>query len=226
MLDRGAPSKTIKVTNKCRKQWWETGKEPGSTGFLNINERHKRLKETSITDCWFITKKQSPSKKIKECNKGTKMLFSNITSNKKGTPKICGKFTNIDPYSDALMTNEVLEMMSPIKNKSCELDTIPVTLLKKILRRCIDTIMQLVNISFTMGEFCLEWKTAVVRQLLKRPGLEILHKNYRLVLNLCFLSNLVKSMLKQLMQQCERYNLLPDFKSAYRRKQRQPHKDG
>ena len=117
------------------------------------------------------------------------------------------------------MTNkEVVEMMPAMKNKSCELGTVPMALLKKILPRCIETITQLVNISLTMGEFCLEWKTAVVRLLLKKPGLELLYKNYRLVLNLCFFSKLVKKcMLKQLMQHCERYNLLPDFQSAYRR---------
>ena len=77
------------------------------------------------------------------------------------------------------MTNkEVLEMMSAMKNKSSELDTVPMALLKKILPRCIDTIMQLVNISPTMGEFCLELKTAVVRPYLKKPGLELVHKNY------------------------------------------------
>ena len=86
------------------------------------------------------------------------------------------KFINIDPYipdqnqvpkftSFAPMTNkEVLEMMSAMKdqNKSFELDTVPTALLKKILPRCIDTIMQLVNISFTMREFCCR----------------LLHKNY------------------------------------------------
>ena len=67
----------------------------------------------------------------------------------------------------------------------------PMALLKKILPRCTHTITQLVNTSLTMGEFCLEWKTAVVRPLLKMPGLELLHKNYRPVSNLCFLSKLV-----------------------------------
>ena len=84
------------------------------------------------------------------------------------------------------MTNkEVLEMMTAMKNKSHEIDTMPVALLKKILPGCIDTVTQLVNISFTMGEFCLKWKEAVVRPLLKKPGLELLHKNYRLVKNVC-----------------------------------------
>ena len=66
-----------------------------------------------------------------------------------------------------MTSKEVREMMSAMKNKSYELDTMPMALLKKILPRGIDTIKQVVNISLTMGEFCLEWKTAVVRPLLK-----------------------------------------------------------
>ena len=94
----------------------------------------------------------------------------------------------------------------------------PTALLKKILPRCIDAIAQLVNISLTMGEFCLEWKTAVVRPLLKNTVLELLYKNHRLGSTLCFLSKLVeKCMLWQLMQHCKRYDLLLDFQSIYRR---------
>ena len=52
-----------------------------------------------------------------------------------------------------------------MKNKSHELDTMPMALLKKILPRCIGTIMQLVKISLRMGEFNSEWRTAVVRIL-------------------------------------------------------------
>ena len=60
------------------------------------------------------------------------------------------KFTHIDPYIPdqnhskiyqfCIDDKEVLEMMSAFKNKSCELDTMPMALLKKILPRCIDMI--------------------------------------------------------------------------------------
>ena len=70
-----------------------------------------------------------------------------------------------------MTNNEVLEMMSAMKTKSCELETVPMALLKKILPRYMDTIMQLVNISLSMGVFCLECKIAMVRPLLKKPCL-------------------------------------------------------
>ena len=67
-----------------------------------------------------------------------------------------------------------------------------------------------------MGEFCEEWKTAIVKPLLKKPGLDLINKNYRPISNLPFISKLVeKCMLKQLLDHCENRDLLPDFQSAY-----------
>ena len=69
-------------------------------------------------------------------------------------PYLLGQNQVTNFTSFALMTNkEVLEMMSAMENKSYEQDTMPAALLKKMLPRCIDTIMQLVNISLTKGEF-------------------------------------------------------------------------
>ena len=67
MLDMVAPSNSMEVTNKPEKPWfnkymrdqWKVVRnrgKPGSAVGLNINGRHIRLKETSITDCGFITK--------------------------------------------------------------------------------------------------------------------------------------------------------------------------
>ena len=117
------------------------------------------------------------------------------------------------------MTNkEVLEMMSAMKNKSCELDTMPMALLKKILPRCIDTIMQLVNISFAMKEFCLEWKTTEVRPLIENAWPRISTNELQTGIKpLLHLRASQKHMLKQLMQHCKRNNLLPNFQSTYRK---------
>ena len=52
--------------------------------------------------------------------------------------------------------------------------------------------------------------------LLKKPGLELMMKNYRPVSTLCFLSKLVeRCMLKQLISHCNN-SLIPDFQLAYR----------
>ena len=53
---------------------------------------------------------------------------------------------------------------------------------------------------------------------LKKTGLDLIHKNYRPVSNLCILSKVVaKCMLCQLIDHCDSNNLLPDFQSAYRK---------
>ena len=61
-----------------------------------------------------------------------------------------------------------------MKNKSCELDTISTDKLKEIQDSYTDTITKIVNISLTNGEFCTQWKTAIVKPLLKKLGLELL----------------------------------------------------
>ena len=105
-----------------------------------------------------------------------------------------------------------------MKNKSYKLDITPTTLLKEILPASLHTVTQIVNLSLTNGDFNEEWNTAIVRPLLKKFGLGLIHINYRPVSNLCFLSKLLeRCMLKQLMDHCNKNNLLPDFQSAYRK---------
>ena len=105
-----------------------------------------------------------------------------------------------------------------MKNKHCKLNIIPTSTLKQILEACLPAITQIVNLSLTNGEFCKDWKVAVVKPLLKIPGLNLISKNYRPISNLPFISKLVeKCMLKQLLEHCENHNLLPDFQSAYQK---------
>ena len=52
---------------------------------------------------------------------------------------------------------------------------------------------------------------------MKKLGLDLTFKNYRLVSNLCFLSKVLeKCALKQLNEHCKKYAPLPDYQSAYR----------
>ena len=57
-----------------------------------------------------------------------------------------------------------------------------------------------------------------MRPLLKKSGLELTHKNYRPVSNLQFISKLVeRCVLIQFMDHCEKYDLIPNYQSAYRK---------
>ena len=122
------------------------------------------------------------------------------------------KFTSFCPLTES----EVCVVIMKMENKHCKLNIIPTSILKQILDTCLPAITQIVNLSLTHGEFSKDWKVAVVKPLLKKPGLDLISKNYRPISNLPFISKLVeKCMLKQLMKHCEKYNLLPDFQSAY-----------
>ena len=68
-----------------------------------------------------------------------------------------------------LLTNEEIEReILSMNNKTCELDAIPTCLIKDILPAVLKTITQIVNMSLTTGTFPLDWKTAIVRPLIKR----------------------------------------------------------
>ena len=119
-----------------------------------------------------------------------------------------------DPVTDST----VEEIINSMHSKSCELDAIPTPLLKRLMRKCLPFITKIVNISLTHGIFSNNWKVAIVRPLLKKAGLVLINKNYRPVSNLSFLSKLVeKCVLLQFNAHCDRYGLIPDFQSAYRK---------
>ena len=121
--------------------------------------------------------------------------------------------TKFSPITKDKIYKEIME----IKNKSCELDIICTSVFKQLLPVCIDTISQIVSLLLTSGNFCMPWKTAIVRPLVKKTGLELIHKNYYPISNLRFISKLVEQyMLKQLLDHCSKFNLLSDSQSAYR----------
>ena len=116
-----------------------------------------------------------------------------------------------------LTESQVSKVIASLKSKSCELDAILTTIFKKMLPKVIPLITKIVNMSLGDGCFCREWKVAVVRPLLKKLGLQLIHSNYRPVSNLSFISKIIEwCMLLQVSHHCDEYNLQPDYQSAYR----------
>ena len=112
---------------------------------------------------------------------------------------------------------EVKQLIMEMSTKSCELDLLPTSYIKDHLNQFLDIYTRLVNLSLEHGLFHRSWKSAVVRPLLKKIGLELLFKSYRPVSNLSFLSKLVERVvLKQFLTHCTEYGLIPDYQSAYR----------
>ena len=91
-----------------------------------------------------------------------------------------------------MMQQEVSEVISNLKSKSCKLDPIPTTVLKVMVPKILPLITKIVNTSLGDGVFCREWKTAVVRPLLKKLGLDLIFPNYRPVSNLIIISKVIE----------------------------------
>ena len=116
-----------------------------------------------------------------------------------------------------MMELQVIKAIHTLKSKSCNLDPIPTTIFKKLLPKLAPLITKTINVSLTNGEFCRDWKMAVVRPLLKKAGLQLIHANFQPVSNLTFISKIFKGcMLLQFCDHCREYNLQPDYQSAYR----------
>ena len=123
------------------------------------------------------------------------------------------RLTKLAPMTE----EEVHKVIVSLKTKSCELDTMPTDILKKMMPVVLPLITKIINLSLTQGDFCRSWKTAVVQPLLKKLGLQLIHSNYRPVSNLTFISKVIeRCMLLQLSQHCTTHNLQPDYQPAYR----------
>ena len=91
-----------------------------------------------------------------------------------------------------LTEQDVKSLMQHSSLKSCALDPMPSTLVS----RCdvlLPVLTRLINMSLKSGQFPVAWKKALVLPLLKKPGLDILFKNFRPVSNLPFVSKLTES---------------------------------
>ena len=75
----------------------------------------------------------------------------------------------------------------------------------------------MVNLSLQTGYFAETWKTVVVHPSLKKPGLDLLFKNFRLISNLQFVSKLTERVVaSQIQCQMIANNFFPQLQSAYR----------
>ena len=98
-------------------------------------------------------------------------------------------------------------------NKNCDLDPVPTSLLKQILPSVIALIADIINSLLSAGIFPEPFKRALVRPLLKKPGLE---RNCRPVSNLGYVSKLVEHVVAtQLVNHIERHGLMEAHQSAY-----------
>ena len=115
-----------------------------------------------------------------------------------------------------LSANSVKSLIHNSTLKSCPLDPMPC----RLVSRCdalLPIITTIINKSLEAGHFPKSWKEVVVGPLLKKPGLDIIFKNFRPVSNLAFLSKLTeKAVFHQIHEHMVDTNLYPNAQSAYR----------
>ena len=140
-----------------------------------------------------------------------------ITSSLDGHPKYQPSNDNITPLLNLtpVTEDEVISTINAMKTKTCETDPIPTDLFKKIVPLITEIVTKLINKSLTEGAFSIHWKTAIIHPLLKKPGLELIASNYRLVSSLPFLSKVVeKIVLTRFNNPCEKFQLMPGYQLA------------
>ena len=89
--------------------------------------------------------------------------------------------------------DQVEKIIRSMPSKCCELDILPPKILKQIIPSLITPITNLINNSLENGVFANKWKTAIIKPLLKKVGLDLICKNYRPVSNLSFLSKILEN---------------------------------
>ena len=117
-----------------------------------------------------------------------------------------------------LSEEQVLKLIQKSRPTYCELDPIPTALLKECTSILIKPLTKIINLSLSLGYVPSSLKSAVIKPLLKKPGLETIYKNYRPVSNLTYISKLIERVVSE---QVTKYKLDNDlqekFQSAYKK---------
>ena len=96
---------------------------------------------------------------------------------------------------------------------------IPTRLLKEYIEDFVPLLVHIINCSLSSGVFPKEWKSALVVPLLKKSGLDTIHKNYRPVSNLQYISKLTeRAVVNRICKHYDHGFPLPVSQSAYRAK--------
>jgi hypothetical protein len=114
--------------------------------------------------------------------------------------------------------DEVKRLIMKSPSKSCELDPLPTWLLKKNVDELTPIITTIVNLSLKDSCVPHSMKTARIRPLLKKEGLDPeIFKNYRPVSNLTFVSKILEKVVaSRLENHLSSNSLMDEVQSAYR----------
>ena len=115
--------------------------------------------------------------------------------------------------------DEIRKLIMSSPSKHCNLDPIPTWILKEHIDLLLPTVTKIVNLSLSTSTFPSQFKSSIVKPLLKKPSLDPENlKNYRPVSNLTFVSKIIEKIVAtRLNEHLETYNLLEKYQSAYKK---------
>ena len=215
---------TFKIErSKFRQSLEGARKEFVSESVLECNRDNKKLYKLASSLMGMKKENQLPEYDSKElANKFAEFFIAKIQTirNKLDDLPLYDLQDSSSPKLSSLepLTNEeVKQIVKEMPAKYCDLDAVPTSIIKEALDLLLPTLVKLVNRSLVEGEFSQQWKTALVKPLLKKVGMELTNTSYRPVSNLPFLSKVVeKSVLLRFNRHCNENNLMPSYQSAYR----------
>ena len=116
-----------------------------------------------------------------------------------------------------LATDDVINAVRRLPDKSSAADPIPTSLLKQVADLVAPFIVELFNRSLAAGHFPAAFKEAFVKPTVKKSGLDATDvSSYRPISNLSVLSKLLERLgLRQLMKYLTSADLLPPLQSAW-----------
>ena len=94
-------------------------------------------------------------------------IWDDLDANPKFKPTRNSTITPLKIFEPTTV-DEVTTIIKGMKTKSCELDFLPTSLLKKALPYVINAITNIMNVSLEQGAFPDSWKMAIIRPLLKK----------------------------------------------------------
>ena len=114
-------------------------------------------------------------------------------------------------------SNDISSVISSLPAKHCELDPLPMFMLKENIGPFFEIIANIVNTSLQQGVVSKILKEALLKPLIKLMSLEVIFKSFHPILNLSFLSKMIERIVcRQLSNYMHRTGKLEDLQSAYR----------
>ena len=152
---------------------------------------------------------------IREQIKAEKIPHSKNIKSSKLLTKTNEEFDSFRPIS----SEELINIISSMKNKTCRLDPIPTSVVKKCVSLLQFILLNIINLSLRQNVYPDILKNALVTPIIKDENKNSDdYKNYRPVSNLKFLAKLLENVMYiQINEHIESQSLYPNFQSAYRK---------